>query len=100
MANWLDILLVSLYAIWWPFSKLFKGIVLSIVFLLTPVWRLVSFILLPFIHVAQTICNIITYPFSVQWLDRIEVLDSIYVQREVTLKSSRHYTSFSEQLLL
>jgi hypothetical protein len=99
MANWLDILLVSLYAISWPFSRLFKGIVFSIVFLLTPVWRLVSFILLPFIHVAQTIFSIITYPFSVQWLDRIEVLDSVYVQTEAMLTSSRHYTSFLEQLL-
>jgi hypothetical protein len=87
MASWLDILLVSLYAIWWPFSKLFNGIVFGIVFLLTPIWTLVSFIILPLVHLAQTGFNIITFPFSVQWLDRIEVLDSIYVQMEEMLMS-------------
>jgi hypothetical protein len=69
MANLRAILLVSLYVIWWPLSKLFNGIV----FLLAPIWTLVSFILLPFIHLAHTIINIVTFPFRVQWLERIEV---------------------------
>lgn len=83
MANWRGILLVSLYIIWWPFSKLLNGIVL----LLTPVWTLVSFILLPFTHLAQTFFTVMTFPFSVQWLERIEVFSSFIVQMEVVLKS-------------
>jgi hypothetical protein len=43
------------------------------VFLLSPIWVLCSFILLPFIHLASAIINIVTFPFSVKWLDRIEV---------------------------
>jgi hypothetical protein len=61
---------LSSRVIWWPFSKLIQ----ATVFVLAPIWTVVSFILLPFIHLAQTIINIITFPFSVQWLDRIEVL--------------------------
>jgi hypothetical protein len=79
MANIRAILLVSLYVIWWPFSKLFKGIA----FFLVPLWTLASFILLPFIHLAHTVINIVTFPFSVQWLERIEVLiDSLPCSRE------------------
>jgi hypothetical protein len=80
MANVRAILLVSLYVIWWPFSKLFKGIAL----LLAPIWTLASFILLPFIHLAHTLINIITFPFSVQWLERIEVMIDILDFRKVT----------------
>jgi hypothetical protein len=76
MANWRDIILVTLYIIWWPSSRIFNLTVYLIVYLLAPVWTLISFILLPFIHLAQTIFNIITFPFSVQWLERIEVLPS------------------------
>jgi hypothetical protein len=71
--TWADlrtILLVLLYLVWWPVNKLFR----SAIFVLTPIWTLVGFILLPFVHLVQTIINIITYPFSTQWLDRIEVL--------------------------
>jgi uncharacterized membrane protein YccF (DUF307 family) len=78
MANVRAILLVSLHVIWWPFSKLFKGIA----FLLAPLWTLASFVLLPFIHLAHTVINIVTFPFSVQWLERIEVLiDSLVCSR-------------------
>jgi hypothetical protein len=61
---------LSSRVIWWPFSKLLQ----ATVFVLAPIWTVVSFILLPFVHLAQTIINIIAFPFSVQWLDRIEVL--------------------------
>jgi len=75
MANWRHILFVSLFIIIWPMTKLFH----LIVFLLAPIWTLVSFILLPFIHLGQTIYNIITLPFSVKCLERIEVLQSMSV---------------------
>jgi hypothetical protein len=70
MADVRVVLRLSGRVIWWPFSRLLQGIV----FVLAPVWTFVSFILLPFIHLAQIVINIITFPFSVQWLDRIEVL--------------------------
>ncbi|KAH5436307.1 hypothetical protein HBI47_074490 [Parastagonospora nodorum] len=70
MPNWRDILLVSLFIIVWPITKLFH----VILFLLAPIWTLVSFILLPFNHLAQTIYSIVTLPFSVKWLERIETL--------------------------
>ncbi|KAH7386687.1 hypothetical protein DE146DRAFT_178806 [Phaeosphaeria sp. MPI-PUGE-AT-0046c] len=70
MADWHTILVVSLYAIWWPFDQLLK----TLVFLLAPIWTLVSFTLLPFIHLVQTIITIITFPLKGAWLDRIETL--------------------------
>lgn len=69
MADVRFIIFAVLYILWWPINQILKGIV----FLLTPVWTLVSFILLPFIHLAHIIITIITFPFSVQWLERIEV---------------------------
>lgn len=76
MASWHDILIVSLFIIIWPITKLFH----LIVFLLAPIWTLVSFVLLPFVHLAQTIYNIITLPFSVKWLERIEVLQFMSIK--------------------
>ncbi|OAL02731.1 hypothetical protein IQ06DRAFT_217203 [Phaeosphaeriaceae sp. SRC1lsM3a] len=70
MADWRAILTVCLYAVWWPVDKLLKGIVL----VLAPIWTFVSFILLPFIHLAQTITSILTFPFRGAWLERIETL--------------------------
>jgi hypothetical protein len=69
MADIRFIIFAVLYIVWWPIKQILK----SIVVLLTPLWTLASFILLPFIHLARTVSNIITFPFSVQWLDRIEV---------------------------
>jgi hypothetical protein len=82
MADIRAILLVSLYIVWWPVNKLINGIV----FVLAPIWTLVSFILLPLIHVAQTIINIVTFPFSVQWLEKIEVNNEfwIWIERMLT----------------
>ena len=73
MADWRVIVFAILYVVWWPINQILKGVV----FLLTPVWTVLSFIVLPFIHLAQTIIHIITFPFSGKWLDRIEVFDTI-----------------------
>ncbi|KAF2823918.1 hypothetical protein CC86DRAFT_297538 [Ophiobolus disseminans] len=70
MADARFVVFATLYIIWWPISHILK----AAVFILTPVWRLVSFVFLPFIHLAQVIINIITFPFSGKWLDRIETL--------------------------
>jgi hypothetical protein len=84
MADIRAILLVSLYVIYWPFSKLFRGIA----FLLAPIWTLASFILLPFVHLASTIINIITFPFSGRWLERIEVFDLLSCGPDAVLTHS------------
>lgn len=66
--------------VWWPISKSINAIriVLSpvlyaIVFLLSPIWVVGSFLLLPFIHLAKGIYHIVTLPLQVKWLERIEV---------------------------
>lgn len=69
MADIRLIALTTVYIIWWPINQLLKAAVVVI----TPVWNFLSFILLPFIHLAQTIFNIVTFPFAGKWLDRIEV---------------------------
>lgn len=58
-----------LYIIWWPISQILKVAII----LLEPIWAVVGFILLPFIHLAQTLFSIISFPFRRKWLDRIEV---------------------------
>jgi hypothetical protein len=63
------ILFTVLYIIWWPINQILRGTI----FVLTPVWTLVSFILLPFIHLTQALINVTTFPFRGEWLDRIEV---------------------------
>jgi hypothetical protein len=79
MADIRFIVFAVLYIIWWPIRQILK----SVVFLLTPLWTLASFILLPFAHLARTIFNIITFPFSVQWLDRIEARIDFTLQFEM-----------------
>jgi hypothetical protein len=82
MADIRVILLITLWIIWWPISKVLHGVL----FVLSPIWSLGNFILLPFIHIWQTIVSIITFPFSGRWLERIEVLHSflLLVQRELS----------------
>lgn len=53
----------------WPVVKLAHVAIV----LLSPFYVLVSFLLLPFIHLARTFVNIASFPFQVQWLERIEV---------------------------
>jgi hypothetical protein len=82
--------------IWWPITKLIH---LTII-LLSPFYNIITFILLPFIHLGGTILQLITLPFTVKWLERIEVHDkSILLRAEVRKKLNvcRHYTSSSAQ---
>ncbi|KAI8940791.1 hypothetical protein NX059_002055 [Plenodomus lindquistii] len=58
------------HTIWWPISKL----IASLVFVLAPICRVGYFAILPFIYLGQVIVSILTFPFSVTWLDRIETL--------------------------
>ncbi|KAF2854360.1 hypothetical protein T440DRAFT_273728 [Plenodomus tracheiphilus IPT5] len=66
----LTVLFVVLHIIWWPISKLLA----SLVFVLSPFYRVALFLLLPFIHAGQVVINILSFPFSAKWLERIETL--------------------------
>ncbi|KAH9860106.1 hypothetical protein IAQ61_011890 [Plenodomus lingam] len=73
MAYWeqaLTIFFLALHLIWWPISRLFA----SLAFLLAPFYRVAFFLLLPFIHAAHVLVNILSIPFSLAWLQRIETL--------------------------
>ncbi|KAJ4335904.1 hypothetical protein N0V87_005760 [Didymella glomerata] len=67
--------------VWWPISKLIATvrIVLSpilrlVVFLLSPIWIVGSFLVLPFVHLARGLYHTLTLPLQVKWLERIETL--------------------------
>ena len=71
---------VFVQVIWWPISKLTNTfrIILSpvlhvVIFLLSPIWIVGGFLLLPFIHLTKGLFNIVTLPLQVKWLERIEV---------------------------
>ncbi|XP_014554066.1 hypothetical protein COCVIDRAFT_39963 [Bipolaris victoriae FI3] len=55
---------------WWPIAKL---ITLAVI-LLRPFYLLVTFALLPFIHLAHAIFQLVSLPFTVKWLEQIETL--------------------------
>ncbi|KAJ5061429.1 hypothetical protein J3E72DRAFT_242011 [Bipolaris maydis] len=55
---------------WWPVAKL---ITLALI-LLRPFYLLVSFALLPFVHLAHAIFQVVSLPFTVKWLEQIETL--------------------------
>lgn len=73
----------ALLIAWWPFSKCISGVqivltpVLRLVLvLLSPIWAVASlggFLLLPLVHLAKGLLNIVTFPLQVKWLERIEV---------------------------
>ncbi|KAH7357443.1 hypothetical protein BKA66DRAFT_574440 [Pyrenochaeta sp. MPI-SDFR-AT-0127] len=70
MADALTIVFIILHLVWWPVSKLIRLIAI----LLSPIWVLGSFLLLPFIHLGHTIINVVSFPFSLQWRERFETL--------------------------
>ncbi|KAF3035643.1 hypothetical protein E8E11_004500 [Didymella keratinophila] len=74
-------LLTVVNLVWWPISKLINTtrIVLSpilqlVVFLLSPIWIVGSFLVLPFIHLVRGLYHVVTLPLQVKWLERIETL--------------------------
>ena len=56
---------------WWPISKTINACII----LLLPVYNVITFILLPFIHLGQAIVTVLSIPFRVKWLEQIEVSD-------------------------
>lgn len=57
------------HIIWWPVSKFINAVII----LLLPFYNITTFALLPFIHLGQAIIKILSIPFSVKWLEQIEV---------------------------
>jgi hypothetical protein len=55
--------------IWWPITKLIN---LTII-LLIPFYNILAFIVLPLIHLEGAILRVLSLPFTVKWLERIEV---------------------------
>lgn len=69
MAGPLILVFTILHIVWWPISKLANVVVV----LLSPFCVLGSFLLLPFIHLAHVTLNVLSWPFRLQWLERLEV---------------------------
>jgi hypothetical protein len=60
------------YLLWLPIHKIIN---LAII-LLRPFYNVITFVLLPFIHLGQAIVGVLSIPFSIRWLERIEVFNS------------------------
>lgn len=48
-----------------------------VLYLLSPIWTLGTFILLPLLHFSHAIITILTFPFRMHLLDRIEVCNNM-----------------------
>jgi hypothetical protein len=69
MPDALAIVFLVVHILLWPLVKLANAVII----ILSPVWTLAAFLLLPFIHIARVFVNIASFPFTTQWLERIEV---------------------------
>ena len=63
------VVFVVLHIIWWPIGKALKAIVT----VLSPLYTLGSFLLLPVLHLGHTLLTMVSFPFSTRGLERIEV---------------------------
>jgi len=57
--------------VWFPISKAINLVII----LLLPFYNVITFFLLPFIHLGQAVIRVLSIPFGVKWLERIEVLN-------------------------
>ena len=69
MANTGAILSTLLFCLWWPMSKLLSVFAL----VLSPFWAVLQFVLLPVIYLARAIFAVLSFPFKLNILERIEV---------------------------
>jgi hypothetical protein len=60
---------LTAHVIWFPIQKIINLVII----LLLPFYNVITFVLLPFIHLGQAIIRLLSIPFSVKWLERIEV---------------------------
>ncbi|KAF2733536.1 hypothetical protein EJ04DRAFT_438922 [Polyplosphaeria fusca] len=61
---------IALYALCWPFLKLARGLAV----LLSPFWALARFLLLPVTYLATALFTLLSLPFSLNLLDRVETI--------------------------
>lgn len=69
MANTGTILSTLLFCLWWPTSKLLSVFAL----VLSPFWAVLQFVLLPVIYLAHAVYAVLSLPFKLNILERIEV---------------------------
>lgn len=76
--------------VWWPLSKsinairiILSPILHTTIFLLSPIWIVGSFLLLPFVHLVKGLFHIITLPLQVRWLERIEVCSLTKTDKDI-----------------
>ena len=92
MPDALALVFLALHVLSWPIVKLANAVII----LVSPIWALVAFLLLPFIHLARVFVNIASFPLKTQWLERIEVIT--VASPPTRLKPCRLSTSTSAQL--
>jgi hypothetical protein len=69
MATNLAVLSTVLYYLCWPFIALFR----ALTSILTPLWTIAQFILLPITYLAHTLLTVALFPFRLHLRDRFEV---------------------------
>ncbi|KAK3202412.1 hypothetical protein GRF29_161g1120846 [Pseudopithomyces chartarum] len=70
MANTGTILSTLLFCLWWPTSKLLSVFAL----VLSPFWAVLQFVLLPVIYLAHAVYAVLSLPFKLNILERIETI--------------------------
>ncbi|KAK7180839.1 uncharacterized protein CC84DRAFT_722455 [Paraphaeosphaeria sporulosa] len=70
MADARAILSIILYCLWLPTSKILS----AIIFILSPFWALAQFILLPAVYLLKSIYAVVSFPFRLHLLERIETI--------------------------
>ncbi|KAF1974646.1 hypothetical protein BU23DRAFT_97116 [Bimuria novae-zelandiae CBS 107.79] len=70
MADVWRIIFTILFYLWWPTSKLLS----AIAFALSPFWALAQFVFLPVAYLAEGIYAILSFPFRLHILERIETI--------------------------
>jgi hypothetical protein len=67
------VLHVTARIIWSPVTKFINATII----LLAPLYNIITFILLPFIHLGGAVIRVLSKSFTVKWLERIEVSNSL-----------------------
>ena len=83
MADTRAVLSTILYCLWYPTTKLLQ----LLVTILSPIWAIAQFILLPVTYLIQGLLAIILFPLRLHILERIEVCRiSIFVMNLIVAK--------------
>jgi hypothetical protein len=69
-----SVLSIILYCLWWPTRKILS----AISFVLSPIWALAHFVFLPVTYLLQAIYAVVSLPFRLHLLERMEVRGLFY----------------------